>query len=149
MADAYYSTVIDADADTVWKKIRDFNEDTWSGDVSKSWSENDMLGTAVGNIRVIQVGEKQLRQRLIAYSEPDRLYTYEFAGKPSMNVSNFRATLRVREVTDGNHSFVEWYADYDCAEEDRRPSHDFFVTGCARWLSALRSGITLPTHPRR
>lgn len=141
MSKAYYSTIFDTPAQIVWDAIKDFNEDTWSGDVSKSWSENNMSGTAVGNIRVIQVGDKQLRQRLIAYSDPDTYYSYEFAGKPSMNVTNFVATLRVRAVTDGARSFVTWEAQYDCAEEEAKPSHDYFVQGCARWLAALRERL--------
>jgi hypothetical protein len=141
MSKAYYSTTIDVPATDVWAKIRDFNEDTWSGEVSKSWSESDMSGTEVGNIRVIQVGDKQLRQRLLAYSETDRFYTYEFAGAPSMKVKNFQATIHVLSVVDGNRAFVEWYATYDCTEEERQNSHDFFVQGCERWLEALRSKL--------
>lgn len=141
MAKAYYSTVIDTAPEIVWGRIRDFNEDTWSGDVSKSWSENDMSATEVGNIRVIRVGEKELRQRLIAYSDIDKSYTYEFAGPPSMDVQNFRATLHVMPVTDGNKSFIEWYAKYDCAESERQKSFDFFTQGCARWLGALREEL--------
>lgn len=142
MARSFYSTVLDAPAHVVWNKIRDFNEDTWSGDVSKSWSENNMAGSEVGNIRIIQVGDKQLHQRLLAYSDIDRWYTYEFAGTPSMNVENFRATLRVTPVVDGDRSFVTWEAEYDCSEEERQKSHDFFVGGCERWLSALSKRVS-------
>jgi len=142
MAKAYYSTLLSVPAPEVWAKIRDFNEDTWSGDVTKSWSENKLGGSEVGNIRVIQVGDRLLRQRLIAYSDIDTFYTYEFVGQPSMNVQNFRATLQVLPIVDGDQSFVQWYATYDCAEEERQKSHDFFVQGCARWLAALRKQLS-------
>lgn len=141
MTKAFYSTVFDIPANRVWDKIKDFNEDTWSGDVTKSWSENNMSATAVGNIRVIEVAGRQLRQRLLAYSEPEMFYTYEFAGKPSMNVENFAATLRVMPVIDGDRSFITWEATYDCDEKERQPSYDFFVQGCERWLNALRKKI--------
>jgi hypothetical protein len=139
MPKAYYSTIFNTPASDIWTKIRDFNEDTWSGDVSKSWSESGMGGTEVGNVRIIQVGDKKLHQRLIAYSEVDRFYTYEFAGPPSMDVQNFQATLHVMPIIDGDRAFVEWYATYDCTEEERQKSHDFFIQGCERWLGALRN----------
>ncbi|HKQ70185.1 MAG TPA: SRPBCC family protein [Polyangiaceae bacterium] len=141
MARAYYSTTFNATADKVWQTIQDFNEDTWSGDVTKSWRENNVPGTAVGNIRVIEVGDKQLRQRLVAYSDTDRWYTYEFAGKPSMQVEHFQATIHVLPITEGDRSFVEWYASYDCSADEMQHSHDYFVQGCARWLANLRKKL--------
>jgi len=66
--------------DEVWSKIRDFNEDTWTGEVSKSWSENGKSGEAIGAVRIIQVGSARIRQDLRGYSNEERFYTYGYFG---------------------------------------------------------------------
>ena len=137
MPKAYYSMTFDNTAAEVWSRINDFNEDTWSGDVSKSWSENDKTGQEVGNIRIIQIGDKQLRQSLRAYSEVERSYSYDFVGLPSMPVRNFLATIRVTPVINDNRAFVEWFATFDCDEVNDDYCSTYFLEGCKRWLTAL------------
>lgn len=66
--------------DEVWSKIRDFNEDTWTGEVSKSWSENGKSGEAIGAVRIIQVGSARIRQDLRGYSNEERFYTCGYFG---------------------------------------------------------------------
>jgi hypothetical protein len=61
MSKAYYSTVFDSTAEEVWSKIRDFNDDRWSGGVTKSTSENDKSGSTVGTIRVHEFSGKTAR----------------------------------------------------------------------------------------
>jgi hypothetical protein len=141
MSKAYYSTVFDNTADEVWSMIRDFNEDRWSGEVSKSWSENGKSGQEVGNVRVIQVGDTRLRQELRAFSDVERFFTYGFCGTPSIPVENFLATMRVTPVVDGDHAFVEWIATFDSAEAERGRCIAYLTDGFARWLGALRKKL--------
>jgi hypothetical protein len=34
-----------------------------------------------------------------------------------MGVQNYQATLRLMPITDGNRSFIEWSAEFDCTPE--------------------------------
>jgi hypothetical protein len=44
--------------------------------------------------------------------------THATSKKRPFDVDNYHATLRVRPVPDGNVSFVEWAATFDC-DRDR------------------------------
>jgi hypothetical protein len=64
--------------------------------------------------------------------------TYELCGAPSLPVEGFQATLRVTPVVDGDRSFVEWWADFDC-EPARRDELIGTLRGwLAQWLETLR-----------
>ncbi len=43
--------------------------------------------------------------------------TYGILESP-MPLTDYIATLRLTPVTDGNRTFAEWTAEFDCAEED-------------------------------
>ena len=109
MARSYASTVIDAPADGVWARIRDFNGlATWhAGMVASSEIEEGKAGDQVGAIRSFTLTNgAHLRERLLAHSDAERSYTYDFQKHP-FDVDNYRATIRVNPVTDGDRSFVE------------------------------------------
>ena len=78
------------------------------------------------------------RQRLLALSDLERTQTYAFEGEVPLPVSNFEATLRVTPVVDGNAAFVEWWATFECAAEERDARAAFFKTSFAGWLESLR-----------
>jgi hypothetical protein len=116
MARSYASTVIDAPAEEVWARIRDFNGlAVWhSGLVSKSEIEDGLAGDQVGAVRSFTLADgTHLRERLLAHSDAQRSYTYNFEKTP-FDVDNYRATIRVSPVTDGGKSFVEWWTTFDC-----------------------------------
>jgi uncharacterized protein YndB with AHSA1/START domain len=120
MARAYASSVIDAPADRVWALIRDFNglPDWHGGLVRSSEIEGGLRGDTVGGVRSFHLHDgTHLRERLLAHSDRDRSYTYNFEKSP-FDVQNYEATLRVTPVTDGDRSFVEWWTTFDC--EPRR-----------------------------
>ena len=139
MARTYYSTVFGQSADDVWTVIRDFNNySVWLAD-TESHIENGKSGDADGVIRKVRIGERTVRQRLLAHSDLDRFQTYEFCGVAPFPVQNYQATLRVTPVVDGDRSFVEWWATFDCvpAEQDHWTRY-FAQDGFARWLNSLR-----------
>ncbi|QBD80244.1 SRPBCC family protein [Ktedonosporobacter rubrisoli] len=140
MAKAYYSTVFAQTADEVWAAIRDFGRYEWASGVTESYMEDGKSGDAVGGVRSFRSNNKRERQRLLAHSDLERFYTFEFcdplAAAPMLN---YQATLRVTPITDGNKAFVEWWGTFDCepAEQDRRVS--FLITeGFPKWLGTLR-----------
>jgi hypothetical protein len=121
MARAYASTVIDASADDVWARVRDFNGlSTWiSGFVVKSEIEGGRTGDQVGAIRSFELGDgTHIREQLVSHSDADRSYTYNFQKTP-FDVDNYLATLRVTPVTDGGKAFMEWWTTFDCNRDEQ------------------------------
>ncbi|HET8843935.1 MAG TPA: SRPBCC family protein [Ktedonobacteraceae bacterium] len=141
MAKSYYSTVFDYTAAEVWSKIRDFNDDRWSGEVTESSSENGKSGSTVGTIRFHRFGDKTARSDLRAYSDIERFFTYGFVGIPPSPLEDYQATLRVTPVVDGNRAFVEWWATFDCAATEREYWVAFLADSYSRWLAALKNTL--------
>ena len=139
MAKAYYSTIFDQPAAQVWEIVRDFNNYTvWVDGAGESAIEGGKAGDTVGAIRNVLYRERQIRQRLLALSDVERSQTYEFCGAPSLPVVDFRATLRVSEVVDGQRAFVEWWATFDCQPASRHELAGTLRDWFARWLESLR-----------
>ena len=139
MAKAYYSTVLDHSADQVWSVIRPFDHYSWAGVPGETTIEDDRKGDQVGSVRRFSNGEKTIRQILLAHSDIDRSYSYGFCEQPSFPVQHYLATIRVTPVIDTNKAFVEWWATFDCAPEDRAHMIKHFeASGFAVWLRGLR-----------
>lgn len=142
MAKTYYSTVFDEPAARVWQIVRDFNNyPVWVDGSGESRIEDGKSGDTVGAIRDVLYQERQIRQRLLALSDAEQSQTYEFCGVPSLPVVDFRATLRITEIADGDRAFVEWWATFDC-ELDRRSDICATLRGWfAKWLESLRRAL--------
>jgi hypothetical protein len=139
MAKSYYSTVLDRPADDVWAVIRPFDHYGWAGVESETIIEHDKAGDQVGAVRRVTYGGNVIRQALLAHSDIDRSYTYEFCGAPPFPVRDYVATIRVVPVVADNRSFVEWWATFDCAAEERdKWVKHFEQQGFAKWLGALQ-----------
>jgi len=140
MAKSYYSIALNYPARDVWAVIRLFDHYGWAGIESDTVIEDGKSGDQVSAIRRFNVGEKTIRQILLAHSDLDRAYTYAFCDPAPFPVRNYMATIRVLAIVESNTALVEWWATFDCAAEeyDRWVSH-FEKEGFARWLSALRS----------
>ncbi len=148
MPRAYYSTVFDQPADSVWRAIRAFGHYSWAGTGVEAEMEDGKSGDAVGGIRRIGTAGQPIRQRLLAHSDADRSYTYEFCDPAPYPVQDYRATLRVTPVTDGDRAFVEWWATFECAESERGHwAGHFDERGFARWPASLRGHLQPgPSH---
>lgn len=144
MAKSYYSTVFEQPADQVWAAIRDFGNYTWAGSVSSSYIEEGKAGETVGVIRNARLGDTDNyhRQRLLAHSDLDRFYTYEFCEPYPYPVSNCVITLHVMPITDGNRAFVEWYGTFDCEISERDHWESYFANQVwSKALSSLRTRL--------
>jgi hypothetical protein len=82
--------------------------------------------------------DRQVRQRLLALSDVERAQTYEFCGAPSLPVEGFQATIRVSQMIDGDRSFVEWWANFDCDPARREEFAATLGSWFASWLESLR-----------
>ena len=116
MIKVYVSSVIDASADNVWSRIRDFNAlPSWHPGIADSRIENGDAADRVGCIRHFHTRDGGLiRERLLGLSDFDYTQTYEILESP-MGVADYVATLKLTPITDGNRCFAEWSAEFDCA----------------------------------
>ncbi len=111
MAKAYYSVMLYHPAEEVWAVIRPFDHYAWAGVDSET----------------------------IIHSDIDRSYSYGFCGAPPVPVRDYVATIRVSPAIADAGSFVEWWATFDCAPEERDQWMKHFETeGFSKWLAALR-----------
>jgi hypothetical protein len=140
MAKSYYSVVINYSVQDVWAVIRRFDHYAWAGVEGETIIEEGKAGDQVSAIRRFTIGDKTIRQALLAYSDLDHSYTYAFCDPVPFPVRNYTATVRVLPVVESNTSMVEWWATFDCAaEEYDRWVNYFEKEGFAKWLGALRS----------
>lgn len=119
MTKIYLSCVIEAPAERIWQVVRDFNGlPNWHPDIAKSRIEKGLVADKVGCIRNFQTKTGGvIREQLLALSDYDFTCTYSILESP-MAVSNYVAILKLSPVTDGNRTFAEWSAEFDCEEED-------------------------------
>ena len=117
----YVSSVVDAPAESVWARIRDFNGlPQWHPGIADSRIENGEPADKVGCVRHFHTRDGGLiRERLLALSDYDYSCTYAILESP-MGVENYTATLKLTPVTDGGRSFIEWSAEFDCDERRER-----------------------------
>jgi Polyketide cyclase / dehydrase and lipid transport len=142
MAKSYYSTVFEQTADQVWAAVRDFgNYTVWVDSVDESGIEDGRSRDAVSAIRNVRMGHARIRQRLLAHSDHDRFYSYEFCEPLRFPVRNYVATIRVTPIIDGSRSVVEWWAIFDCEPEKYDHWTAFFTTSFAGWLLSLRQHL--------
>ena len=115
MVQVYVSSVIGANAETVWSRIRDFNGlAQWHPLIADSRIENGQASDRVGCIRHFHTKDGgMIREKLLALSDYDFSCVYEILESP-MGVSGYVATLKLTPVTDGNRCFAEWSAEFDC-----------------------------------
>jgi hypothetical protein len=118
MARVFVSTVIGASADKVWARVRDFNGlPTWHPGIRDSQIEAGEPSDKVGCIRGfhLQNGD-HIREQLLGLSDYDMFCTYSILESP-MPLENYVSTLRLTPITDGERTFAEWSAEFDCAIE--------------------------------
>ena len=125
MVRVYVSSVIDAGADAVWQRVRDFNGlPGWHPGIVDSRIENGEPGDKVGCIRDFHTRDGgRIREKLLALSDYEYSCTYSILESP-MGVENYTATLKLTPVTDGNRTFAEWSAEFDCEARRERELSD-------------------------
>jgi hypothetical protein len=118
MARIYVSSVVNAPAARVWARVRDFNGmPSWHPAIAESRIENGEPSDKVGCVRDFRLHNgDRLRERLLGLSDYDMVQTYSILESP-MGVDGYVATLRLTPVTDGERTFLEWSAEFECAPE--------------------------------
>jgi len=144
MVKVYSSSVIEAPADRVWAVIRDFNGlPKWHPLIRDSRIENDAPADRVGCIRNFNLKEGgNIREQLLTLSDFDFTCTYSILESP-MGVQNYIATLKLTPITDGERSFIEWSAEFDCPPEREKQLADLVGNGVFQGgFDALKRQVT-------
>ena len=115
MVRVYVSSVIDGNAESVWSRVRDFNGmPQWHPGIADSRIENSEPADKVGCVRHFHTRDGgMIRERLLALSDYEYSCTYSILESP-MGVENYVATLKLTPITDGDRTFAEWTAEFDC-----------------------------------
>ena len=115
MAKVFVSAVVDAPAADVWSVVRDFNGlPGWLPAAAESRIEQNARPDQIGCVRNFSLKDGgRIRERLLALSDFDFSMTYAILESP-MGVEDYISTLRLFPVTDGDRSYVEWSAEFNC-----------------------------------
>ena len=121
MTRIYTSSVIDAPVGRVWDAIRDFNAlPAWHPLIAESRIEGALAADQVGCVRSFRlVDGGALREQLLTLSDRDYQCTYSILDSP-MPLTNYIATLKLTPITDGDRTFAEWSAEFDCEPAKER-----------------------------
>jgi hypothetical protein len=148
MPRAYFSTVLDQPADSIWSLVRDFNNyPRYIEGVTASLIEDGKRGDQVGAVRKFCYAGSWIRQRLTAHSDDERCFSYEGLepfpfpgdqGPRSPAAIDYTGTLRLEPIVDGDRTFIEWYVEYDCPPADVARWHDELMKLIPDWVASLR-----------
>ncbi len=113
MVKVFISSVIQAPADKVWAVVRDFNDmPSWHPLISRSTIDGGRPSDSIGCIRTLTLTDGvQVREQLLSLSDFDYSFSYAIL-ESGLDVDNYVAGLKLTPVTDGNHTFAEWTAEF-------------------------------------
>jgi len=130
MVNILNNSVINAPLDEVWAIIRDFNGmPKWHPLVIGSKIENNEPADKVSCVRVLtnKSGQK-IKEKLLALSDIDHTYSYSIEEATKAPIEDFIATMQLLQITDGDCTYIEWTAEFDCAPEDEEDMVELFST---------------------
>ncbi|MHC1558273.1 SRPBCC family protein [Actinomycetospora sp. C-140] len=127
MPETMSSTVVPADADAVWRVVRDFDAlPSWVPAITASELEGGASSDQLGAVRKLTLGDGGVvRERLISRDDRARTLTYAILDSP-FPVHDYRATVRVVPVTSTGETFVSWSVLFDCEPGEAERLKAFF-----------------------
>jgi hypothetical protein len=135
------SIVINKPASDVWLVLRNFiGLTTWSNAVTQARITNGKASDQIGAIRELEVeGGAVFTETLVAISDEQKCLTYDIVEGP-IPVRDYLATMQVLPVTESDHSYVCWSAEFDTPDDQVTAMRG--VVGeqiCAAGLRALKA----------
>ena len=144
MIKIFVSSVIPAPADQVWAMVRDFNDmSSWHPLIARSTIEGGRPSDSIGCIRCLTLTDGiKVREQLLSLSDFDYSFSYLIV-ESGLDVENYVAQLKLTPVTDANHTFGEWSAEFETTPGKEQEtagliSHEVFQTG----FDALKKHLT-------
>lgn len=120
MPSTYQSIVVNAPIEKIWQRIYNFHDFSWAPEVITSCE-------AVGPISPAQAGAKRIlngvfHETLTRIEPENHLLEYSIDDGPSPvsanEVSNYIGTLKLRSITLGGGTFIEWSSSWQSQRED-------------------------------
>lgn len=120
MPRVYYSTIISAPIEEVWKYVRDFNSlPKWHPGITASEIEGGCgpdCNACPGIVRHFQLADGSwMREQLISLSEADYTVTYSII-ESAMKLKNYVASLSLAPIVATDETFAEWEAVFDSTD---------------------------------
>ena len=119
MVRIYVSDVIEAPIEKVWSLIRDFNGmPKWHPFIRDSEIEAGLASDAVGCVRSFHLANGgHLREQLLSLSDRDHECVYCILDSP-LPVTGYVAGYRLLAVTEGQRTFIDWWAEFEVSAAD-------------------------------
>lgn len=125
MAEVRVEEEVAAPAAAVWDLLGDFGGVArWAGAVESC----ELEGEGVGAVRSLRMGGTSLRERLEAFDEAGRSFTYSMLEPAPLPVSDYRATVTVHALGD-DRCRVEWVGTFEPKEGAPPEQVDAMVRG--------------------
>ena len=115
----FTSSTIDIDIEDLWIIIKDFNGlPSWYPGVIDSYIEGGGSTNEVGSIRNFNRSDGlSFKEELVRFDDKEHLFSYSLLS-PTEPMVNYISTLRLLPITDGNMSYIEWTATFECLAEE-------------------------------
>jgi uncharacterized protein YndB with AHSA1/START domain len=122
MLEVMRSAVIAAPAERVWALVRDFNAmPEWNATIRGSVIENGPADR-IGCRRVLTFDDGSVWiHELTALSDAEMTIAYAIVGTPPVTkipMRDYRATIRLEPVADGDECRITWRATLETGQED-------------------------------
>lgn len=113
MAFTFASAVINAPAEEVWARLRNFGDLSWHPAIASCEIVSGTGHSEVGAVRrITTVGGDLIVERLTAIDDDRRSYSYVFEEDP-FGVRSYHATLTFTPVTADGTTFAHWQTRFD------------------------------------
>lgn len=115
----YVSRVIPGAPDDVWDRIRDFDTfDEWGpGPVEDCAMEDGAAPTEVGGVRQFHVGDRTVKELLVAHSDEERFYQYTMV-EGADGKENYLGELRLIPITESGETLAVYFVHFDVDESE-------------------------------
>jgi Polyketide cyclase / dehydrase and lipid transport len=137
-----FTSAVPLPADTLWGIVCNFGAcHTFVDCQSGVFFLQASGGEGVGATRDATLNGRPVRQRLLAYSDSDRCYTYELCGRPPFPIEFLVTTTEVKPVIGAASSVLEWNVSFDAPLGARRQITRQLEKSFAVWVESLRRAI--------
>ena len=115
----YISDVIKAPVEAVWGVLRNFNGlPAYHPGIIASQIENNHPNNAIGCIRRLTLETGFVREKLLMLDDLNHAFGYSII-EGTLPVTHYFAEVRLHRVTASNHTFCEWWADFEVTDGSR------------------------------
>ncbi|MBD8480405.1 SRPBCC family protein [Pseudomonas coleopterorum] len=147
MASVKHTAIIDADPQSIWHVLRQFNSIAeWHSGVAHCTVEDGKSADTGGSIRKLMLADGGVvRQRLLSIDNDLMELSYGHE-ESELCITDFLADIKVRTEGDGSQSTVTWQAHFDMTNQDvtcHSVVSAFIIQGQQSLASKLMANITI------